>query len=263
MVLLAGCGTGGDLQLDSLPPGDTNDITVKGGKDGINVIHGTDATSGRPTVRYLGEIENNAKQPSCYISITFSTLGPDGKPIDQGLARSDLNGFTLTNFGDEIHTCIKPGQFGSFDTGNILLSNVFSDFQFKRCFISNNNTELCQFFPFASEPRIPLVVAELIPGEIAGMKTYTVRIKNDSTEQNDFAYDVTIHFTVLNNQGKVIGTATSDLVESQPCPGNIKAQTPLGCIGPGILTNPITVDTKTAASEVCDGCFYYRVHHSE
>ncbi len=257
-----GCGTGGDLALSPLPES-TAGITVKGGKDGINVIHGTDAVSSRPTVRYLGEIENKAKQPSCFISITFSTLGPDGKPIDQGLARSDLNGFTLTNFDDEIHTCLKPGQFGSFDTGEIILSNAFSDFQFKRCFIANNNTEQCQFLPLAREPRIPLVVAELIPGEINGMKTYTVRIRNDSTEQNDVAYDVTIHFTVLNNQGKVVGTATSDLIESQSCPASIKAKTPLGCIGPVILTNPIAVNTKAAASEVCDGCFYYRVHHSE
>jgi hypothetical protein len=259
LILLLGCGTSGDpFELTVTPPDGSDPITVRGDKEGINVI-----VAGSRKVRYLGEIVNNGEQKSCFIDIIFTTKDADGNQIDtQDGISGMVNGFTLTNFGDEVHSCLKPGEFGSFDTGDWDLTGEFADFDFRICFRRNG---VCQSFPLAQEPRVPMVISDLIPGEVSGMRTYRVQIKNDAdplTAPNSTAFDVTVFFTVFNNEGKIIGTASSGVLTAQPC-GNIPAQNPSGCIGPGIIANAVTVNTNVPVSEICAGCFYARIYHSE
>lgn len=222
-------------------------------------------SSDKRKVRYLGEIENKGQQPYCFIDITFSTLNASGKPIDQGQARVELNGVTLTVFNNEVHTCLRPGQFGSFDTldtGEINLTEDFADFDFRMCF--KNNIERCQAFAQAQEPRIPLALVDFqLNEDTSGMRIFSGRLRNDSTDQGAIAYDTKIHFTMLNAQGKVISTAGSEILRAQVCSGNIQAENLESCLGLGILTDPFGVNTNIPTSEICDGCFYSRIHHSE
>jgi len=102
LVFILGCGTASDpVDLSNSTVEDTKAIVVRGGKEGITVIPSAE----KRKVRYLGIIENNGNQTSCFIDITFSTKGADGKSVDQQQAVTrTINGFTLTHFGDEIHS---------------------------------------------------------------------------------------------------------------------------------------------------------------
>ena len=260
LVLVLGCGTASDpVDLSNTTVEDTKAIVVRGGKEGITVIPSAE----KRKVRYLGIIENNGNQTFCFVDITFSTKGADGKSVDQQQAVTrTINGFTLTHFGDEIHSCLGPGQFGSFDTGELPLAGEFADFDFSICIGRNG---ICKTFPLAKEPRVTLIPVNLTLGEINGMRVFSGQVRNDADPVADpkaIAYDVTIHFTVLNEQGKVVSTAASETLRAQPC-GEIQAQNPTSCIGPVVLTEPFTVDTKTPVAATCDGCYYFRVYHSE
>jgi hypothetical protein len=263
-----GCGSSGELELPTLPPEPVDPIVVKGGKDGINVILGTNTTTSQPTVRYLGEIENQGLQPYCFIDITFSTLNTNGDPIDQGQARAELNGVTLTIFNNEENTCLRPGQFGSFDTGEINLTEDFaSNFDYRICF--KNDIERCQNFASAQDPRVPLKdIDGLALEDSNGLGTFRGRIKNNTTVANFIPYDVKVHFTILNDQGKVIDTVISTSLKAdssaKPCGTlGISAPNNLLCLGPGDSTEEFTVQTHTLFTEICDTCFYFRIYRSE
>ena len=264
VVLLLGCGTASDQGDPSNTTVEgSKALVVRGGKEGINVILDTV----KHTVRYLGEIENNGNQTFCFIDITFNTKGADGEFIDllQGTTRQ-INGFTLSNFGTEISSCLKPGQFGSFDTrdpvtGDVVITKDFADFDYRICFRRNG---ICEAFPLAKVPRIPLTLVNLAEEEINGMRVFSGKVSNDAdpiANPNAIAYNVTVHFTVLNDQGKVVGAATSGTLRSQPCFDIPNADTN-SCIGP--FDRPdFRVDTKTPVSATCKGCYYARIYHSE
>ena len=260
LVFILGCGTASDpVDLSNTTVEDSKALVVRGEKEGIHYIISED----KRKVRYLGEIENNGNQTFCFIDMTFNTKGTNGQFIDllQGVTK-EINGFTLTNFGTEIHSCLKPGQFGSFDTGEVLITQDFADFDYRICFRRNG---ICKTFPQAEEPRILLAPVNLTAGEINGMRVFSGQVRNDAdptANPNAIAYDVTIHFTVLNDQGKVVGTGASEILRAQPC-GEIQAQNPISCVGPVVLTEPFTVDTKIPVGTTCDGCNYFRVYHSE
>ena len=259
LLLLVGCGTASDPGIGTNTTTDTSEaIGVRGGKEGITVI------TSKQKVRYLGIIENNGNQTFCFIDITFSTKGADGKSLDltQGISET-IKGFTLINFGTKIHSCLRPGQFGFFDTAERGLIGEFADFDYRICV---NRNGICQSFPLAVEPRAPLVVNNLVEGENNGMRTYSVQIKNDAdslTAPNAIAYDVIIYFAVRNEQGKIVGTASFDSIASDNCPSSIQPIIPLGCIHPGIITQPFTINTDVPVSETCTGCSYNWIHHSE
>ena len=264
LVFLLGCGTASDpVDLSNTTVEDSKALVVRGGKEGINYIISED----KRKVRYLGEIENNGNQTFCFIDITFNTKGADGHFIDllQGTTRQ-INGFTLSNFGTEINSCLKPGQFGSFNTGDVVITQDFADFDYRICFRRNG---ICEAFPLAKEPRVHLSFLRdsQLDIDINGFKQFRGQIKNDSDQSSDpnaIAYNVAIIFTVLSNDGKVIDTVSSDvLTASQPCPDNSKAKFPFACIYPQGSTNTFTVTTKVRSSEICEGCFYFRVYHSE
>ncbi len=261
LVLLAGCGTGGDLELDQLPPEPAVPIAVKGGKDAINVVVSNDKLK----VRYLGEIENQGYRPYCFLDITLSTLNASGQPIDQGQARAELNGVTLTIFDNEVNTCLKPGQFGSFDTGEINLTEDFADnFDYRMCF--KNGIERCQNFPLAKDLRVPLDDEFVL--EDNGIGAFRGKIKNNSTETNFIPYDVKVHFTILNDQGKVIDTVTSNSLIPDPLAKScsslgISAPNNLLCLGPGTSTEEFAIQTHTPFADICSTCFYIRIYRAE
>lgn len=261
LLFLIGCGTASDpVDLSNTTVEDTKAIVVRGGKEGINVIPSAD----RHKVRYLGIIENNGKQNSCFIDITFSTKGADGRSLDltQGISET-IKGFVLRNFDTQIDSCLRPGQFGFFDTGERGLTGEFADFDFRICV---NRNGICQSFPLAVQPRAPLLVNNLVEGEINGKRTYNVQIKNDAdplTAPNAIAYDVIIYFAVRNEQGKILDTASFDSLASDNCPTSIQPKIPLGCIRPGTITKDYTVITNVPVSEACKGCFSNWIHHSE
>jgi hypothetical protein len=261
LILLWGCGSGVDTSDLTVPLEPTDPIMVKGGKDGINVI----VSSDKRRVRYLGEVENQGLQPYCFIDITFSTLNASGAPIDQGQARVELNGVTLSIFNNEANTCLRPGQFGSFDTGEVNLTEDFSDrFDFRMCF--KNNIVRCQNFPLAQDPVVQLIADGLTLVDSNGLGTFRGRIKNDSTETNFIPFDVKTHFTVLDAQGKVIDTAASVILTAEstaPTCSQLGINVSNGtvCLGPGVSTEEFTVNTDVPMAEI--GTYYFRIYRSE
>jgi hypothetical protein len=253
VILLFGCGSGSGPSDDVVILDETTDaITVLGGKEGIEVIVSPD----KRKVRYKGEVVNKGNVSACFIDITFSSKDISGNPIDQGDPRADIKGLTLTNFGTELQHCLKPdpGQdVGTFDTGEISLSGDFADFEFKICELTKGK---CRAFPVAQGPRIPLTLVDFQVGvDSNGMRSFSGRIKNaaPTTATNAIACDVSVHFTVLNDQEQVVGRIAS---------GPMGAQ--LNCIGPGVLSrDTFDLNTNIPVSATCDGCFYYRFEYSE
>ncbi len=245
---------------------------MKGGKEGVTVVLATDSW-GDPTVRYLGEVVNNAAQPSCFIDITFNTFGERGGIIDQGDPRATLNGFTMFNFGLTDHSCLPPGHFASFDTGPVDLdpSDPFFDFDFRVCFNDNLKTERCQFLAQARQPEIPLEdwLDVQVQGDAEGKAVFVALVRNVSAEGGVIPYNIRLHFSVLSGDGMVIDTALSSLVlanpSAEPCSqfNIIKAEDSAACLPPGAESMELTVATNAPYPLDCPECFYTRIRRSE
>ncbi len=280
LLLLFSCASGDDSkELD--PVEETSiSIGVVGGKEGINVVLSPD----RRTVRYLGEIENKGFRPFCPIDITFITKGSSGVPVSSA-KRVEIFGHTLTisgpgENGDELASCLKPTQKGSFDTGVISLAEIYDDFDFKICL--KDNVEACQRLCLnsaaekcpppdqrpsdiveAEDPKVPLPLI-LTKDQTDPMNTFLVRVQNSASDSSTIPYDIQLHYTARNIHDQVVGTAILDVPTQQPCDSyGIQARSALGCLTAGVLTDEFRFNTSTIATDICDKCSYFRVYHSE
>ena len=283
LPLLFGCGSGGNPE--NLDPVEETRISigVVGGKQGINVMQSSDGKS----VRFLGEIEDKGLRAFCPVDITFIPKGKGGTPVSTSV-RAEIYGYTLSfpvpgKNGEEKSSCLKPGQKGSFDTKEIPLNGVYDDFEYKICL--KGNEEACQRLCLNSaeekcpppdqrpsdiveveDPRVSFyhIATKVDLGD--GMKAFRAKVTNASTDPNIIAYDIRLHYTARNDQGKILGTAISDWFTSQPCGdygirGNPSG--PLGCLTQEQPTNELPFNTRIPALDICDGCFEFRVYHSE
>jgi hypothetical protein len=279
-LLLFGCGSK-DTPPEMSPAEETRvSIGIVGGKSGVNVVLSPD----RRTVRYLGEVENKGFRPFCPIDITFMTKGSNGVQVGPS-KRVGIYGHTLSltvpgKNGDELASCLKPAQTGSFDTGAISLADVYEDFDFKICF--NGKEEACQRLCLNSaeekcpppgqrqsdileveDPKVPLTLI-LTEDQNDPMNSLLVRVQNSAGDSSTIPYDIGLHYTARNIQNQVIGTAILGVPTQQPCGSyDIQAQSALGCLTAGVLTDEFRFNTSTIASDICDGCSYFRIYHSE
>ncbi len=266
LALLAGCGTGGDLQLSSPPPDPVDAISVvkKDGQDKITVD-----TSRAGQIRYLGEIENKGKQKYCFISISFVTKDANNVIIDTGeKIRVGLFGTTLSLGGTEYSDCLIPGEFGSFDSGYKPIFGTFDHYEFRICENPNSDIPIgCSAVPTATTPRVHLeaIPTGLNPGQDAdGKRVFNGFIKNTAADGSGLnAYNASIVFTILDLQGNLIDTKEQPIETANPC--TVNGSTVINCIRPGDGPS-FSTTTNTLAGDTCDifgSCYYYRIHHSE
>ncbi len=284
-VLLSACGSeGGGIQGPLIQ----DPVALKGGKNGVTVITGTDS-QGKPTVRYLGKIENNVGLPICRINIAFTSFNAQGTIIDQDLERKPeiLKGTTLlapvnADKPQELvatDSCLDIGESGVFDTGQLVLTEVFAenaDFNFQLCVTSDSKKKACDTTPFIERPFISLGIPSLENLAIenqAGNRVFRGRVRSSVPADSpvDIAYDVRVHFTVLGNlgvnKGKIIDTSMAPIsqIGTQGCPNGVPGTGGTGCLLGNGAEAEFLVTTQTLAAETCDTvqCYEFRIYHQE
>jgi hypothetical protein len=269
-IYLLGCGqSGGGLEIPFIQPGLESAIVVKGGKQGVTVIKNGN------TIRYLGEVEyvdlgDQQQDPACFINVAFDTLGEDGKPVGQ-IQPFFINGQILKWFDRLETSCLRPGEKGSFETDDMILTGEQKDFQVGVC-INPNDPRLetsgnCSTNSGAQVPLASLAIFHLDVDQEDGFRVFrNIQVENkaDPAVLNVVAFDVIVHFTLKDNNGSVIDTVLSGTLRGITCDPSVDPKDPISCIMPGNRSEAFSiVRTTLPVEKSCGDCFDVRIYHSE